>query len=592
MPPIHNGTDVRDTIEKIIKGNKVVIFSASGDPACAQTKEIFSSLNEPYLAIEVDEEEYGPSVQEALTEKTGLAGVPQVFVGGELIGGSDDTAAAHSAGTLGQLLSTGDAYDYDLVVIGGGSGGLAASKEAAKFGKRVAVCDFVKPTPKGTSWGLGGTCVNVGCIPKKLMHQAALLGQGIKDSTNFGWQTQDVQFKWDTMRGNVRDYIASLNWKYRVSLREAKVDYLNAYAQFVDPHKLKLTDKKGKEKFITSHSFLLAMGERPRYPDIPGAKEYAITSDDLFFHPHCPGKTLVVGASYVALECAGFLRGIGLDVTVMVRSILLRGFDQDMAERIGDYMAAEGVRFFRPCVPTKLELVEQGSPGRVRVYANADGAEIVEEFNTVLFAVGREPCTHSLGLAEAGVRVNPKTGKLPTVNEQTNVPHIYAVGDVLEGRPELTPVAIQAGILLARRLYDGSNVQCDYTNVPTTVFTPIEYGCIGYSEADAIAKFGEDNIEVFHANFTPLEWTLPKRGTDAGYLKIVCLIPERNRILGFHYLGPNAGEVTQGFATAMKLNATKDDLDATIGIHPTCAELFTTLTVSKRSGGSTTAGGC
>lgn len=592
MPPIHNGTDARDTIEKIIKGNKVVIFSASGDPACAQTKEIFSSLNEPYLAIEVDEEEYGPSVQEALTQKTGLAGVPQVFVGGELIGGSDDTAAAHSAGTLGQLLSTGDAYDYDLVVIGGGSGGLAASKEAAKFGKRVAVCDFVKPTPKGTSWGLGGTCVNVGCIPKKLMHQAALLGQGIKDSTNFGWQTQDVQFKWDTMRGNVRDYIASLNWKYRVSLREAKVDYLNAYAQFVDPHKLKLTDKKGKEKFITSHDFLLAMGERPRYPDIPGAREYAITSDDLFFHPHCPGKTLVVGASYVALECAGFLRGIGLDVTVMVRSILLRGFDQDMAERIGDYMAAEGVRFIRPCVPTKLELVEQGSPGKVRVYANADGAEIVEEFNTVLFAVGRDPCTHSLGLAEAGVQVNPKTGKLPTVNEQTNVPHIYAVGDVLEGRPELTPVAIQAGILLARRLYDGSNVQCDYTNVPTTVFTPIEYGCIGYSEVDAIAKFGEDNIEVFHANFTPLEWTLPKRGTDAGYLKIVCLIPERNRILGFHYLGPNAGEVTQGFATAMKLNATKADLDATIGIHPTCAELFTTLTVSKRSGGSTTAGGC
>lgn len=206
--------------------------------------------------------------------------------------------------------------------------------------------------------------------------------------------------------------------------------------------------------------------------------------------------------------------------------------------------------------------------------------------------MGREPCTSGLGLAEAGVRANPKTGKLPTVNEQTNVPHIYAVGDVLEGRPELTPVAIQAGILLARRLYDGSDVQCDYTNVPTTVFTPIEYGCIGYSEADAIAKFGEDNIEVFHANFTPLEWTLPKRGTDAGYLKIVCLIPERNRILGFHYLGPNAGEVTQGFATAMKLNATKADLDATIGIHPTCAELFTTLTVSKRSGGSTTAGGC
>ncbi|KAL3189525.1 hypothetical protein MRX96_002829 [Rhipicephalus microplus] len=173
---------------------------------------------------------------------------------------------------------------------------------------------------------------------------------------------------------------------------------------------------------------------------------------------------------------------------------------------------------------------------------------------------GREPCTHSLGLAAAGVKVNPKNGKLPV-----------------------------AGILLARRLYGGSDVQCDYTNVPTTVFTPIEYGCIGYSEEDAIAKFGEESIEVFHTSFTPLEWTLPKRGTDVGYLKIVCLIPEKNRILGFHYLGPNAGEVTQGFATAMKLNATKADLDATIGIHP---NLFTTLTVSKRSGASTKQGGC
>ncbi|XP_050026798.1 thioredoxin reductase 1, cytoplasmic-like isoform X2 [Dermacentor andersoni] len=535
---------------------------------------------------------YGPPIQEALSQRTGLSGVPQVFVGGELLGGSEDTASALKEGTLGQLLTTGISYDYDLVVIGGGSGGLAASKEAAKLGKKVAVCDFVKPTPKGTAWGLGGTCVNVGCIPKKLMHQAALLGQGIHDSKSFGWDMQDVKFKWETMRGNVRDYIASLNWKYRVSLREAGVDYINAYAHFMDPHKLKLTDKKGGEKFITSRDFLLAMGERPRYPDIPGAREYAISSDDLFFLPHCPGKTLVVGASYVALECAGFLRGIGLDVTVMVRSILLRGFDQDMAERIGQYMEKEDIRFIRPCVPTKLELIEEGSPGKIRVTANANGTEIVEEFNTVLFAVGREPCTHSLGLAEAGVNVNPKNGKLPAVNERTNVPHIYAVGDVLEGRPELTPVAIQAGILLARRLYGGSDVQCDYTNVPTTVFTPIEYGCIGYSEEDANAKFGAESIEVFHTSFTPLEWTLPKRGTDAGYLKIVCLIPENNRILGFHYLGPNAGEVTQGFATAMKLNATKADLDATIGIHPTCAELFTTLTVSKRSGASTKQGGC
>lgn len=592
MPPIPESTDLLQTIDKIVKESKAVIFSCSSDPLCIQTKELLDGFGEPYVAIDLDGEEYGSALQEALSQKTGVSGVPQLFIDGDFVGAGEDIAVAHRKGKLGQLLSGACCYDYDLVVIGGGSGGLAASKEAARLGKKVAVCDFVKPTPVGTSWGLGGTCVNVGCIPKKLMHRAALLGQNIEDATKFGWDIPVVKFQWEVMVGNVRDYIASLNWKYRISLRENKVDYLNAFAVFEGPHKLKVTDKKGKEKFITSSEFILAMGERPKYPDIPGAREFAITSDDLFFLPYCPGKTLVVGASYVALECAGFLRGIGMDVTVMVRSILLRGFDQDMAEKIGDYMAKEGIKFLRPCIPTRVEMIEEGTPGKLRVTAVMDGTEVVDEYNTVLFAVGRESCTQGLGLEKVGVVVNPKNKKVPAINEQTNVEHIYAIGDVLEGRPELTPVAIQAGTLLARRLYGGANTQCDYTNVPTTVFTPIEYGCIGYSEEDAISKFGEENIEIFHANFTPLEWTLPKRGTDLAYLKVVCLIPEQDRIVGFHYLGPDAGEVTQGFATAIKLGATKSDLDATIGIHPTCAELFTTLTVTKRSGSDTKQGGC
>ncbi|XP_074127549.1 thioredoxin reductase 1, cytoplasmic isoform X1 [Sminthopsis crassicaudata] len=491
---------------------------------------------------------------------------------------------------------TPESYDYDLIIIGGGSGGLAAAKEAAKYGKKIMVLDFVTPTPLGNRWGLGGTCVNVGCIPKKLMHQAALLGQALQDSRKYGWQIEEeVKHNWERMTEAVQNYIGSLNWGYRVALRENKVTYENAYGEFVGPHKIKATNSKGKEKFYTAERFLIATGERPRYPGIPGDKEYCISSDDLFSLSYCPGKTLVVGASYVALECAGFLAGIGLDVTVMVRSILLRGFDQDMANKIGDHMEGHGIRFIRKFVPIKIEQIEEGMPGRLKVIAQStDGKETIEEeYNTVLLAIGRDSCTRKIGLEAVGVKINEKTGKIPVNDEeQTNVPYIYAIGDILEDKLELTPVAIQAGRLLARRLYAGSKVKCDYDNVPTTVFTPMEYGSCGLSEEKAIEKFGEENIEVYHSYFWPLEWTIPSRDNNKCYAKIICHVKDNERVVGFHVLGPNAGEVTQGFAAALKCGLTKEQLDNTIGIHPVCAEVFTTLSVTKRSGGSILQAGC
>ncbi|CAN7989223.1 unnamed protein product, partial [Ixodes hexagonus] len=295
-------------------------------------------------------------------------------------------------------------------------------------------------------------------------------------------------------------------------------------------------------------------------------------SDDLFSLPYSPGKTLVVGASYVALECAGFLRGLGTDVTVMVRSVLLRGFDRQMADAVGFHMDNEGVRFLKPCVPTKIELVEAGSPGKLKVTAILNREEIVEEYNTVLLAVGRRACTEGLGLDKAGVEMNSKNGKIETDNEQTNVEHIYAIGDVVDGKPELTPVAIQEGKLLARRLYGDSDIEFEDKNFPTTVFTPVEYGCVGYSEEEAFSRFNEKDIEVFHAKFSPLEWQVTDRETMA-IMKVICLKAQDNAIIGFHYFGPNAGEVTQGFSAAMKVGITKEGLDATIGIHPTCAEV-------------------
>ncbi|XP_017122876.1 thioredoxin reductase 2, mitochondrial [Drosophila elegans] len=484
-------------------------------------------------------------------------------------------------------------YDYDLVVLGGGSAGLACAKEAADCGARVLCFDFVKPTPAGTRWGIGGTCVNVGCIPKKLMHQASLLGEAIHEAVAYGWNVNDQNLRpdWRKLVRSVQNHIKSVNWVTRVDLRDKKVEYVNSLGAFLDPHTIEYATRSGCERRqVTADHVVVAVGGRPRYPDIPGAVELGITSDDIFSYEREPGRTLVVGAGYVGLECACFLKGLGYEPTVMVRSIVLRGFDRQMSELLAAMMVERGVPFLGTTIPRS---VERQADGRllVRYHNTATGADGSDVFDTVLWAIGRRGLVEDLNLPAAGVRTHGDKIVVDAA-EATSVPHIFAVGDIVYGRPELTPVAILAGRLLARRLFAGATQLMDYADVATTVFTPLEYSCVGMSEETAIELRGADNIEVLHGYYKPTEFFIPQKSVRHCYLKAVAEISGDQKILGLHYIGPVAGEVIQGFAAALKSGLTVKTLLSTVGIHPTTAEEFTRLSITKRSGRDPTPASC
>uniref|UniRef100_A0A8C1ZR75 thioredoxin-disulfide reductase (NADPH) n=1 Tax=Cyprinus carpio TaxID=7962 RepID=A0A8C1ZR75_CYPCA len=472
---------------------------------------------------------------------------------------------------------TAGKFDYDLVVIGGGSGGLACSKEAAQLGQRVAVLDYVEPSLKGTKWGLGGTCVNVGCIPKKLMHQAALLGTAVKDARKYGWQIpESLSHDWSTMAEAVQNHVKSLNWGHRVQLQDKKVKYLNMKGSLVDTHTIRAVNAKGKEMTVTAKNIVLATGGRPKYPThVPGAMEFGITSDDVFWLKESPKKTSYVKKKKIltTLECAGFLTGIGLDTTVMVRSIALRGFDQQMSGLVTDYMEAYGTKFSWKCTPKSIEKLPSGLLRVTWMDLNTK-EEHQDTFNSVLWAVGRASETKTLNLEKVGVEINKETGKIiVATDEATSVPNIFAIGDIAEGRPELTPTAIKAGKLLARRLVGHSTELMNYDNV-------------------SLLLHAYAFILVYHAFYKPLEFTVAERDATQCYIKVVCLREGDQRVLGMHFTGPNAGEVTQGFSLGFQCGLTYEHLRNTVGIHPTCAEELIKLNITKRSGLDATVTGC
>uniref|UniRef100_A0AAY5EV52 thioredoxin-disulfide reductase (NADPH) n=1 Tax=Electrophorus electricus TaxID=8005 RepID=A0AAY5EV52_ELEEL len=522
--------------------------------------------------------------------------------------GCSSTSVRQSCGASAAVTpsSAAGTHHYDLVVIGGGSGGLACSREAAQLGQKVAVLDHVQPSARGTAWGLGGTCVNVGCIPKKLMHQAALLGVAMDDAGKFGWSIPGpVSHDWSTLAQAVQNYVKSLNWGHRVQLQDRKVKYFNTRGSLLDRHTVRGLDAKGTEMTLTARNIVIATGGRPRYPThmfIHAWTEvmFGIFNKVTFALVKSHGQNLSrmedCGASvYVGLECAGLLAGIGLDASVMVRSVALRGFDQQMAQLVTGHMEARGTRFHWGCVPTSVEKLPSGllQVKWTEVRSDLERVEREDTFSSVLWAIGRVPETTGLNLPQVGVQLHPDTGKIVVAtDERTTVSNVYAIGDVAEGRPELTPTAVKAGKLLARRLAGQSNQLMDYHSVPTTVFTPLEYGCVGLSEESAESRYGKDNIEVYHAFYKPLEFTIAERDASHCYVKVVCDRAGVQRVLGLHFTGPSAGEVIQGFAVSVRCGLTYAQLRDTVGIHPTCAEELTKIHITKRSGLDATVTGC
>lgn len=379
-------------------------------------------------------------------------------------------------------------YAYDLLVIGAGSGGLGCSRRAASHGAKVALLDFVKPSSQGTTWGVGGTCVNVGCIPKKLMHYAAGMGELREEIVNAGWDINTTgSHNWQGMVKFVNDHTIKLNGIYTRNLEKDGVDYINKLGKIIDPHTIQLTDSEGQVTETTAENIVISVGGRPIMPDLPGAKENCITSDDLFWLKESPGKTLVIGAGYIAMECGGFIQGLGNQVKIMVRSTPLRGFDSEMSTRIVDAMEHHGIEFLMKMSPTSFEKLENGKI-LAKWTCNESSQIFEEEFDTVLMAIGRKADIDNIGIESVGVETERNKIKVDKFY-QTNVDSIFAVGDITVGSPQLTPVAIKEGRILAERLFGNKEIPAmDYDLIATTVFTPMEYSTVGLSEELALQR--------------------------------------------------------------------------------------------------------
>lgn len=448
------------------------------------------------------------------------------------------------------------AQQYDLICIGGGSGGIATANRAAQYGAKVAVIEANK---------LGGTCVNVGCVPKKIMWYAANHAQSLKDARDFGFDVPPTPFDWTDLVTKREAYIHRLNGLYEKGLNNNGVDYVHGFAKFVDTHTIEVNDKQYSAKKI-----VIATGGQPTVPDIEGA-QYGITSDGFFELTEQPKRAVVIGAGYIAVELAGVLNALGTDTHLVVRKVKpLRAFDDDIIDALVAGMQKEGIELHAHANVAKVEKLSSGAK---RVHL--DTGQTLEDVDTLIWAIGRKANTHQLNLSHVGVDVLAN-GDVPSNElEQTNIPHIYSIGDI-NGKAALTPVAIAAGRRLADREFnDQTGRKLDYSLIATVIFSHPAIGTVGLSQTQAEAEYGAENITIFKSAFNPMSHAFNDH-KPATMVKLV-VHKTTDKVLGAHAIGPGVDEMIQGFAVAMGMGATKEDFDNTVAIHPTLSEELVTL---------------
>jgi glutathione reductase (NADPH) len=446
------------------------------------------------------------------------------------------------------------AGEYDLLVIGGGSGGLAYAQRAAEYGARAGVIEYGP---------LGGTCVNVGCVPKKVMWYAAETRHHLDHAADYGFDVDVGGHDWASLKARRDAYVTRLNGIYENNLDRRGVDFIQGAAHFVDPHTLAVGDQHFRADRIA-----IATGGRPMVPDIPGAG-YGIVSDGFFTLEERPQRVLIAGSGYIAVELGGVFNALGSDVNIVVRKEgIVRSFDAMLGEEVMQAMQNSGIRFDTRVIPASVEKHDEGL-----IMSSEDGRRF-GPVDCVLWAIGREPNSDTLALDAAGVKTDEQ-GFIPVDKFQTtNVEHIFAIGDVT-GAQALTPVAIAAGRRLADRIYgkmEGRHL--DYRLVPTVIFSHPPMGTIGMTEAEARAEHG-DAVKVYLSRFTAMYYALGEK-KQTSVMKLVTAGDEE-RIVGCHVIGDGADEMMQGFAVAIRMGAKKEDFDDTVAIHPTSAEEFVTM---------------
>jgi glutathione reductase (NADPH) len=444
-----------------------------------------------------------------------------------------------------------DKLDYDLFVIGAGSGGVRAARMSSSFGARVAITE---------DRYLGGTCVNVGCVPKKLLVYASHFSEDFENARGFGWKLGTTDFNWQQLIKNKNTEIERLNGVYENILSSAGVELIEGHGTLVDEHTVAVDGKN-----YSAERILIATGGWPSIPDIPG-NEHVISSNEVFFLKTLPENILIVGGGYIAVEFAGIFNGLGVDTTLLYRGpLFLRGFDQDVREFLAEEMQKKGIKLK---FETNIDSIEK-TDNQLQATLT-DGSTLAAD--QILYATGRKPNTENIDIESLGIKLDKNAAIVVNDQYQTNIPSIYAVGDVTN-RVNLTPVALAEGMFLARRLYNNETSPVEYENIPTCVFSQPNIGTVGLTEEEARDNY--DQIDVYKSSFTPMKHTL-SGDDEKTFLKLI-VDKQSDLVVGVHMVGPEAGEIIQGIGIAMKAGASKADFDKTIGIHPTTAEEFVTM---------------